>query len=345
MQSNDDLALPDRAQTLLKVLIERYLDDGAPVASKTLAQTPGVAVSPATVRNIMADLEARGFVQSPHTSAGKVPTVPGLRLFVDSLLSVQPLTAARVKALRTGLSPDLSANELVDSASRLVAQLTSMAGVVTLPRFEVAELRQIEFLPLSGDRVLVILVINDREVQNRVIHTTRDYSQAELNAAANYINANFAGNSLQHTREALHRSMQEDKDEMTDILQAAVDLAGPALEEEEAESDYRMTGEQNLLQPDPDLMQKMFEAFAEKGRILHLLDRCLDSDGVQLFIGEESGYRLLGDMSLIASSYEINGQVAGVLGVIGPTRMAYKDVIPIVDVTARLLGAAIEGER
>ena len=226
----------------------------------------------------------------------------------------------------------------------MLSQVTRMAGVVTLPKLEMVELRQVEFLPLSGDRVLVILVLNEREVQNRVIHTDKNYSQTELNQAANFINEHYAGQPLAKVREALFSSMENDKNEMTSILEAAMDVAGKALQPEEADEDnLKVSGERNLASAEPETMQRMFEAFSEKGRILHLLDQALDSDGIQLFIGEESGYKLLDDMSLITSPYEVNGQVAGVLGVIGPTRMAYQNVIPLVDVTARLLGAAIKG--
>ena len=336
----------ERSQLLLKMLVERYLSDGAPVASKALAGTPGVEVSAATVRNIMADLEARGLVHSPHTSAGKVPTNPGLRFFVDSLISVQPLTEDRVADLRQGLSPDLSAAELVDAASKMLSQVTRMAGLVTVPKLEMVELRQVEFLPLSGDRVLVILVLNEREVQNRVIHTTRTYTQTELNQAANFINQNYGGLPLAQVREKLYSSMQSDKNQMTSILEAALEVAGKALEPDPGEDDnLKVSGETNLAAAEPEAMHKMFEAFSEKSRILHLLDKCLESDGIQLFIGEESGYRLFDDMSLITSPYEVNGEVAGVLGVIGPTRMAYQEVIPLVDVTARLLGAAFDYDK
>ena len=338
-------SVSERSQLLLKMLVERYLTEGTPVASKALAGAPGVQVSPATVRNIMADLEAKGLVHSPHTSAGKVPTNPGLRFFVDSLISVQPLTEQKVADLRQGLSPDMSASDLVDAASRMLSQVTRMAGVVTLPRLEMVELRQVEFLPLSGDRVLVILVLNEREVQNRVIHTKKSYSQTELNQAANFINEHYAGLPLANVREALFSSMERDKNQMTSILEAAMDVAGKALEPDQSDDNLKVSGERNLATAEPETMQRMFEAFSEKGRILHLLDQALDSDGIQLFIGEESGYKLLDDMSLITSPYEVNGQVAGVLGVIGPTRMAYQDVIPLVDVTARLLGAAIDYDK
>jgi heat-inducible transcriptional repressor len=336
----------DRAARLLKMLVEHYLAQGTPVASKTLATQPGIDVSPATVRNIMAELEARGLVASPHTSAGKIPTNLGLRFFVDSLLSVQPLGRSSVQMLRDGLNPDLAPSRLVELASGLLAEISSMAGVVTLPRKEQIALRQVEFLPLTANRVLVILVINEREVQNRVIHTDRRFTESELVQAANYINREFAGESLQNIRTKLFESMHRDKASVDELMQLAIDMAAKAFDVgDEDESDgYVVAGETNLLSTpnDTEAMRKLFDAFSRKRDILHLLDRCLDSEGIQLFIGDESGYEVLGDYSVVTAPYRVNGQVAGVLGVIGPTRMAYQRVIPIVDVTARVLGAALD---
>jgi heat-inducible transcriptional repressor len=337
----------ERAQRLLKMLVEHYLAQGTPVASKTLATQPGVDVSPATVRGIMAELEARGLVVSPHTSAGKIPTNLGLRFFVDTLLSVQPLGRSSVQMLRDGLNPDLAPSRLVELASGLLAEISSMAGVVTLPRKEQVLLRQVEFLPLTANRVLVILVINERDVQNRVIHTDREYSESELVQAANYINREFAGASLPSIRSALVESMQRDKANVDRVMQMTLDMATRAFDvgTESADADgYIVTGETNLLNTpnDAEAMRRLFDAFSRKRDILHLLDRCLDSEGIQLFIGDESGYEVLGDYSVVTAPYRVNGVVAGVLGVIGPTRMAYQRVIPIVDVTARVLGAALD---
>ncbi|HEY5679260.1 MAG TPA: heat-inducible transcriptional repressor HrcA [Pseudomonadales bacterium] len=335
----------DRAQLLFKLLVERYLADGSPVASKKLAAFPEVEVSPATVRNIMAELEDRGLVRSPHTSAGKVPTNLGLRFFVDSLLAVQPLGEEQIHRLELELNPDLSPQELVESASNLLSHLTRMTCVVTLPRRDQVALRHVEFLRLSGDRVLVILVLNDREVQNRVIHTDREYEDTELAQAANFINREFGGLSLVSIRDALLSSMQADKDGMDRLMQTALDMAGRVFSESDQPlgKELVIAGESNLLDVSGDMatVRTLFDAFSRKGSILHLLDRCLDSDGIQLFIGEESGYHILGDMSLVTAPYEVNGELAGVLGVVGPTRMAYQDVIPVVDVTARVLGAAM----
>jgi heat-inducible transcriptional repressor len=330
------------------MLVEHYLEQGTPVASKTLATQPGVDVSPATVRSIMAELEARGLVVSPHTSAGKIPTNLGLRFFVDSLLSVQPLGRSSVQMLRDGLNPDLAPSRLVELASGLLAEISRMAGVVTLPRTEQIALRQVEFLPLTANRVLVILVINERDVQNRVIHTDREYSESELVQAANYINREFAGDSLQNIRASLIESMRGDKVSVDRMMQVTLDMAAKVFDvhgSEGADSEgYVVAGEANLMSApnDAEAMRKLLDAFSRKRDLLHLLDRCLDSNGIQLFIGDESGYEVLGDYSVVTAPYRVNGRVAGVLGVIGPTRMAYQRVIPIVDVTARVLGAALD---
>ncbi|MDZ7668959.1 MAG: heat-inducible transcriptional repressor HrcA [Gammaproteobacteria bacterium] len=344
MRKQAEDSLDERAQLVFKLLVEHYISEGTPVPSRLLATQPGVDVSPATVRNVLADLEAQGLVRSPHTSAGKVPTNRGLRFFVDSLLRVQPLDERDVLRLQGELNPDLSPKELVESASTLLSHLTHMTCVITLPRREKVALRHVEFLPLSDRRVLVILVLNDREVQNRVIHTDREYAETELNQAANYINREFGGFTLLRVREALLESMQADKDRMDGLMQTALDVASRAFDEGGTESGNELVvaGETNLLDfGDTDQVRRLFEAFSRKGGILHLLDRCLDSQGIQLFIGEESGYQLLDELSLVTSSYEVQGQLAGVLGVVGPTRMAYQEVIPVVDVTARVLSAAM----
>ncbi|MYA18122.1 MAG: heat-inducible transcription repressor HrcA [Gammaproteobacteria bacterium] len=334
----------ERAQHLFKMLVEHYLAAGDPVGSKTLASTTGIAVSPATVRNIMADLEARGLVSSPHTSAGRVPTHRGLRFFVDSLISVQPMDARSVGRIRGTLDPDMTPHQLVEAASRLLSRVTHMAGVVTVPRPAQLSLRQVEFLPLSDKRVLAILVVNDREVQNRVIHTDREYHDTELTQAANYINREFGGKSLLAIRTGVLDSMQHDKDRLDAIMQTALDMASKTFAESDEEAEYVVTGESNLVESlaSVDAVRDLFEAFTRKGAIVHLLDRCLGTDGIQMFIGEESGYRPFDDYTLVTARYEVNGEVAGVLGVIGPTRMAYEKVIPVVDVTARLLGSAID---
>ena len=338
---------PDpRAKQLLKLLVEHYIAEGTPVASKALATLPGVEVSSATVRNVMSDLESMGLVRSPHTSAGKIPTQQGLRFFVDTLLSVEPWNEERVREVEAELDPNLSPSELISTASELLSQFTQMTCLITTPRRNQSHLRQLEFLRLDDQRVLVILVLNDRDVQNRVIHLDQSFSDQELAQAANLLNQEFGGRPLKEMREAVMSSMRADRARMDEVLHSALTMAESALPAQRPPAEDQelvVSGERRLLDftADTDIARALFDAISRKGRVLHLLDQCLQSSGVQLYIGQESGYRPLGDMSLVTSSYEVNGQLAGVLGVIGPTRMDYKDVIPVVDVTARVLSAAM----
>ncbi|MFT3931726.1 MAG: heat-inducible transcriptional repressor HrcA [Spongiibacteraceae bacterium] len=345
--------ISERSQLLLKALIERYIREGQPVGSKALLESSGLPISPATVRNIMADLEEVGLIRAPHTSAGRVPTVQGYRLFVDSLITVQPLEAEAIASLKHELNPDKSAKELIESASQLLARITAQAGLVTLPRLQREQLRQVEFLPLSDNRVLVILVVNEREVQNRVIYTNRPYSQIELQQAANLINQRFAGRDLNDVRQSLLDAMQADKASIDSHLQQTLDLANKALEassdapqRDSIVRDYVVTGEAGLIgatgPENLDKLKGLFDAFQQKRDILDLVDRCIRADGVQIFIGDEAGYEVLGDFSVITAPYQSGGQTLGVLGVVGPTRMAYERVIPIVDLTARMLSVALK---
>lgn len=337
----------ERAQYLFKILVDQYLETGLPVASKSVAELADIKVSSATVRNVMAMLEDRGLVASPHTSAGRIPTARGLRFFVDSLIRVRPLTRATVDSLRDLLAPaNGTASELITSTSRMLSDLTSMAGLVTLPREPVATLRQIEFLPLPNQRVLVILVLNDGEVQNRVIHAEREFQADELVRAANYINAEFAGDAPAQIRERLLAGMDADRIRMDRLMQLAVSMTSSALDEPGRDSgSYVVAGETNLLAGDGaasvDDIRQLLETFQEKREILDLLDRSLQADGVQLFIGSEAGVEVFEHYSVVTAPYELDGEVVGALGVIGPTRMPYERVIPVVDATARLLGAAM----
>jgi heat-inducible transcriptional repressor len=340
-------ALNDRAQHLLRVLIERYIRDGEPVGSRTLARDAAMELSPATIRNVMADLEDLGFVKSPHTSAGRMPTVQGYRFFVDSLLTMQPLDGVDMQRLRAELDLDLDRKGLVERASNLLSGITRLAGVVTLPRRKQAALRRLDFLPLSERRVLVILVINEREVQNRIIHTERDYSAAELETAANFLNEQFAGKDISAVRERIVADLQQTREDMNRMMKAAVEMAGQVFQAEtlQEHDDVVVAGQTNLMGfrelCEVDKLRHLFEAFNQKREILHLLDQCVHAEGVQIFIGEESGYTALDECSVVTAPYSMDGKVVGVLGVIGPTRMAYDRVIPIVDTTARLLGAAL----
>lgn len=337
-----------KEQMLLQHLVERYISEGQPVGSKTLASNPELTLSPATIRNVMADLEAKGYVSSPHTSAGRVPTAQAYRLFVDNLLVTDPLETIDLSQVSTPLDPDMTAQELVESASGILSEVTHMAGLVTIPKRNQTLLRHVEFLPLSEKRVLVILVLDDHEVQNRVIHTETDYTDIQLKEATNYINQSFVGQSLTLVRKRLIDSMQTDRESMNSLMNVALDMAEKAFAPED-EADYVLAGQENLF----DLGQtkaladvrELFRAFSVKGDILHLLDRCMETKGIQLFIGEESGYEILDECSVVTSPYRIDGEQVGVLGVIGPTRMAYGRVIPAVDATARLLSAALGGLR
>ena len=347
--SQTDQLLDARAQQLFKLVVEHYIGEGRPVPSKALAQLPDVSVSSATVRNILADLEHVGLVRSPHTSAGKIPTVEGLRFFIDSVLSVDPLDPRRLEEVERQLDPDLSPKELVASASELLSHLTHLTCVVTTPRRDGVALKHVEFVKLTEKRVLVVLVMQDREVQNRVIHTERDYAESELTAASNFVNQEYAGKSLLAIREAVLGSMESDKSRMDQLMQTALELANRTFEvseDEEGDQQVVVAGETRLLDASGDMesVRTLFDAFSRKGSILHLLDRCLESDGIQLFIGQETGYAVLDDVSMLTTAYEVDGQMAGVLGVIGPTRMAYNEVIPVIDVTARVLGAALRYE-
>ncbi|MCB1645619.1 MAG: heat-inducible transcription repressor HrcA [Pseudomonadales bacterium] len=339
----------EKSQRLLKTLVERYIAQGQPVGSKTLAQESGISVSPATVRNIMADLEDKGFVTSPHTSAGRVPTAKGYRFFVDTLLEVSPLEATDLIQLRGQLDPDWSTRELVQSASGILSDVTRMAGVVTIPRRDQVVMRHVEFLKLNDNRVLVILVLDDHEVQNRIIYTDHTYNDIQLKEAANYINQHYSGRSFFRIRQQLLNSMKSDQENMNSLMQTTLEVATKAFQDDENSDqpgDYVIAGQEKLVENSPtealETIRNLFKAFSLKGDILHLLDQCIETDGVQLFIGQESGYELLDECTVVTSPYKVEGQLVGVLGVIGPTRMAYDRVIPIVDATARMLGAALD---
>lgn len=338
--------LDPRAAELLKLLIERYVHDGVPVGSRTLARAFGVELSPATIRNVMADLEELGFVSSPHTSAGRVPTQRGYRYFVDALLAPEPLSDAERSRITEELVPgDRTPGDLVQAVSSLLSDLSSMACVVTVPRRNLAVLRRIEFLPLSGGRVLAIMVVNQREVQNRVLDMGRDYSAAELERYANVLNEAFAGRDLVTLRRTLANELAEAQKNVNQMLAQAAALAERALRDDTPE-DYVVTGSTNLMGfqelADVSRLRKLFDVLDQKRDLLDIFDQCLGATGVQIFIGRESGYNVLDEYSLVTAPYMVHGQVAGAIGVIGPTRMAYRRIVPLVGETARLLGAGLE---
>ncbi len=337
--------LNERSLYLLKALVERYIQDGQPVGSRILSKDSQLNLSSASIRNVMADLEEMGLIHSPHTSAGRVPTVSGYRLFVDTLLTVKPLESSEYNQLQTSLANEEDKiSDVVEKASKLLSNVTKMAGVVTLPRRENVSLRHIEFLPMANSRVLVIFVTDGNEVHNKFIQTQKQFSAAELQQAANYLNSVFAGRSMSKIREQLIKDLEDDRQQVNQGMIDAVNMAKLAFSQHPQE-DFVLSGETNLMGfselSDMECLKQLFEAFNQKRSVIHLLDQCLEADGVQIFIGEESGYRAFDHCSLVTSAYSVNDEVVGVLGVIGPTRMAYQKVIPFVDVTAKLLGAAL----
>ena len=335
--------LNDRARILLKHLVERYIEEGQPVGSRTLSKHTDLSLSPASIRIIMADLEEGGFIISPHTSAGRIPTAKGYRLFVDRLLTVKPLDQGAVRQIESTLAPD-EPQRLVASASHLLAELTAYAGVVMTPKRRNPYLRQIEFLTLSEKRILLIMVTQEGEVQNRVLFTDKPFTPSQLTRAANYFNQHFAGQSFEEVQPRLAHELAELKSDISRLMEAVVNAGTEAFSDTGKE--YVLAGERNLLQA-PELsanmsrLRELFGLFEQKTELLQLMDVGHAANGVQIFIGSESRVTPLDECSVIAAPYEVNGEVVGTLGVIGPTRMAYERVIPIVDITARLLSNAL----
>lgn len=332
-----------RAQILLKTLVEHYISEGQPIGSRTLLQHSGLDVSPATIRNVMSDLEQLGFIASPHTSSGRIPTQKGYRLFVDSLLTVQSLDNRAVEQLRSGLSsPDPQA--LINNAADMLSQLTQFAGLVLIPKRTRNVLKHLEFVHLSDKKILVILVTEDGQVQNRILLTEKSFTASELTAASNYVNTHCCGLTLEEIQRTLKQELQQMQADINRLMTAALEAANQP-EQSEKES-VVIAGERNLLQVDElstnvGSLRKLFEIFERRTALMQLLDQSQRAEGVQIFIGGESGYLPLDECSMVTAPYEVDGQVVGTLGVIGPTRMAYERIIPIVDVTAKLLSTAL----
>jgi heat-inducible transcriptional repressor len=352
MTEGTEEGLNERAQLLLKALIENYIRDGQPVGSRTLSRDSGLSLSSATIRNVMADLEDLGFVASPHTSAGRVPTDKGYRFFVDTLLKLKPLHHEEIEDIERRLGSDSANNgrSLVQTVSQMLSSVTHMAGLVTLPNPNYIALSQIEFISLSENRALAIMVMSNREVQNRVVQLDRYHSSEELRRAANYLNDAFSGRSLPEVRAQLLAQLQETRQHMDQLMKDAIQMAQKVFAAtKDGDVEYVIAGETNLMGfaelSNVDRLRRLFEAFNEKHDILRLLDSCLRAEGIQIFIGQESGYRILDDISVVTAPYMLDNQVVGVLGIIGPTRMAYERVIPIVDITAKLLGSALNARK
>lgn len=342
-------SLDARARHLLRNLIAQYLEEGQPVGSRTLARSAGLHVSPATIRNVMADLEELGLIASPHTSAGRIPTARGLRVFVDSLLELKPLPQDAVLHIRhelpRGHADQLATpRELLGNASSLLSAMTHFVGLVTVPGAADAPLKQIEFVPIGALRVLAILVFADGQVQNRVLNVHQQFDAGALERASNYLNAHFAGLRLDEIRQRVLAELRADGSELNRLLDSAVEVAAETFAPE-PQSDMLVSGQTNLMSADEgaqiENLRNLFEAFQRKRELMALLEGCARAPGVRLFIGEESGFEPLNGYSLVSAPYGTEGHVLGAIGVIGPTRMAYHSVIPVVQATARLLSDAL----
>jgi heat-inducible transcriptional repressor len=338
--------LDERAKTLLKTLVERYIAEGQPVGSRTLSRASGLELSPATIRNVMADLEDLGLIASPHTSAGRVPTARGYRLFVDTMLTSRPIDPDRpdpeMEAARGQLHPD-QPQRVITQAASLLSSLSNFVGVVTAPR-KAGVFRHIEFLRLGEKRVLVILVAPDGDVQNRVIFTARDYAQGELIEATNYLNAHYAGLTIDEVRSRLKAEIDALRAEIAALMEAAVQAGTDALAE--SSDNVVVSGERNLLGvqdfgTDMGSLRRMFDLFEQKTELMRLLEVSSRAEGVRIFIGGESQVVPYETLSIVTAPYEVDGHIVGTLGVIGPTRMPYDRMIQIVDITSRLVGHAL----
>ena len=334
--------MDNRSRALLKTLIERYITEGQPVGSQTLSKYSGLDLSAATIRNVMANLEEMGFVTSPHTSAGRIPTPRGYRLFVDTMLTIQPLEDVLAKEASEEIQPD-SPTRVIASAAQVLSNLSSFAGVVLTPRRSQL-FRQIEFMRLSEKRILLILVTPEGDVQNRILLTEKDYSASQLIEAANYINANYAGLDFELVRTRLRQELDTIRADVTALMQVAVEASSNSLHK--VGEEVVISGEKRLLEvgelaSDMDKIKRLFNVFEQKTALMQLLDVSSHAEGIQIFIGGESDLVPMDDMAVITAPYRSNGQIVGTLGVIGPTRMAYERVIPIVDITSKLLTSAL----
>ncbi|MEM9530387.1 MAG: heat-inducible transcriptional repressor HrcA [Pseudomonadota bacterium] len=337
--------LNDRARHLLGVLIRHYIDAGRPLGSKVLAGHSGLDLSPATIRNVMSELEKRGFIHAPHTSAGRVPTVRGYRFFVETMITADAAEQHLKRQIQQRLAEPASTTEVIEEVSSMLSSLTNFVGVVTVPRRDLFCFHRIEFVPLNDRQVLAIVVLQGGEVQNRVITLNRGYEIRELERAANVFNDEYAGLPFAEIKRRLMDDLVIAQREMDTVMTQAIELAGTALGAR-ASTDVVVSGQNNLIGYDDlsdiDKLKSLFQAFQEKREMLDLLDRCAEADGVQLFIGSESESDAFESCSLVGAPYRVDGEVVGVLGVIGPTRMAYERVISVVDSTARILGSVLQ---
>jgi len=345
-KSPTPVELSERAQILLKALINKYVDEGQPIGSKALVTESGLELSSATIRHVLSDLEELGLIKAPHKSAGRVPTDLGYRIFVDSLVTVKKFHQNELQKMKQHLIAKQSTKDIALSASDLLSGITNMASIVMLPRRSHNALRHIEFLPLSENRILSIIVVNDCDVENRIIQTNRQFKKHELEQIGNFLTRQFVGKDIHTVRINLLKEMQNARQEVNSSMESMLEMAEQLFPENQAVEDVLLTGKTNLFayqeMADSEKLKQLFDAFKGKKDILEILDQCLVAQGTQIYIGSESGNNLLESCSIITSPYKVDGKVIGLLGVIGPTRMAYEKVIPAVDITAKLFGSALE---
>ncbi len=342
-------SLNTRQEILLKALVESFISDGQPVGSTKLSQTYDFGVSSATIRNVFVDLEDLGYIYSPHKSAGRVPTELGYRMFVDKMIKVQPVNSNLIKTLKVNLTQGIERKNIIKKTNEILSNMTELTGIISLPTQKNQELKQIDFLKLTDNKILAILININNDVENKIIHLEKDYSSAELQEASNYLNTILAGQSIHRIRKILLNELDEMRQDMNSIMTSAITFGKKLFletEESQKNDDLLVSGQTRLMNckelSDIEKLKTLFDAFSEKNNILHLLDKSITSDGVKIFIGAESGYNVLDDCSVVSAPYEFDSDVVGVLGVIGPKRMAYDRVIPIVDITAKLLTEALK---
>ena len=342
-----DLNMPShRARRILSAIVDKYIQEGIPIGSKSLSLADNIGLSPASIRNVMSDLEELGFIASPYTSSGRVPTSKGYRFFIDSLLKLQPVEATELERIKKRVNlHDSNSRELAISVSNTLSAITKLAGIVTIPKQQVTRLKEIDFIQLSEKRILAIIVMNETEVENRILQMKRDYSKDELKQASNYINTHYKGRSLSYIKKHLINELMQTKDSVNSLMSDLIDIADQVLDFDESD-EYIVAGQRRLMDfhelSDIKKLRQLFDAFKEKQQLLELLDKSMSTSGIQIFIGEESGYQMFDNCTLITTPYTTEDGAIGVLGVIGPTRIAYQKVIPIVDITAKLLGKSLK---
>jgi len=342
-----DLNMPShRARRILSAIIDKYIEEGIPIGSKSLSLADNIGLSPASIRNVMSDLEELGFIASPYTSSGRVPTSKGYRFFIDSLLKLQPVEATELERIKKRVNlHDSNSRELAISVSNTLSAITKLAGIVTIPKQQVTRLKEIDFIQLSEKRILAIIVMNETEVENRILQMKRDYSKDELKQASNYLNTHYKGRSLSYIKKHLINELMQTKDSVNSLMSDLIDIADQVLDFDESD-EYIVAGQRRLMDfhelSDIKKLRQLFDAFKEKQQLLELLDKSMSTDGIQIFIGEESGYKMFDNCTLITTPYTTEDGAIGVLGVIGPTRIAYQKVIPIVAITAKLLGKSLK---